>query len=76
MSSAARKTFRYAAIKKVTKKRYRQAVSTIPSNFEGWTVGNVVLDGIVGFGVDAATGAINQYPHTFQVPMQPVIAAK
>jgi len=54
---------------------YQEAVSTIPSNFEGWTVGNLLLGGVIGLGVDAATGAINQYPHTFQVPMQPIPAS-
>jgi len=44
------------------------------SNFEGWTVGNLVFGGIIGLGVDAATGAINEYPRTFQVPMSPLSA--
>jgi hypothetical protein len=48
---------------------WQEAASTIPSNFEGWTVGNIVFGGLIGIGVDAATGAINEYPHTFQVPM-------
>lgn len=48
---------------------WQEAALTIPSNFEGWTVGNILLGGVVGIGVDAATGAINEYPHTFQVPM-------
>jgi hypothetical protein len=58
-----------------TKPAWQDAASTIPSNFEGWTLGNLVLGGIIGFGVDAATGAINEYPHTFQVPMTPLSAA-
>ena len=48
---------------------WQEAALTIPSNFEGWTVGNILLGGVIGIGVDAATGAINEYPHTFQVPM-------
>jgi hypothetical protein len=55
-----------------TKEGYQEAVAMIPSNFEGWTVGNLVFGGIIGVGVDAATGAMNQYPKSFQVPMQPV----
>lgn len=50
---------------------YQEAYSIIPSEFEGWTVGNVLIGGIIGLGVDAATGAINQYPNAFQVPMYP-----
>ncbi len=53
-----------------SKPGWQDGVATIPSNFEGWTVGNLVLGGIIGVGVDAATGAINHYPNSFQVPMQ------
>jgi len=51
---------------------YDDGVAMIPSNFEGWTVGNLVFGGIVGVGVDAATGALNQYPKSFQIPMRAV----
>ncbi len=50
---------------------WQEGFATIPSNFEGWTVGNILLGGVIGLGVDAATGAINEYPHAFQVPMIP-----
>ena len=50
---------------------YQDAVSTIPSDFQGWTLGNLLLGGIIGLGVDAATGAMNEYPHSFMVPMTP-----
>ena len=53
---------------------WQEAALTIPSNFEGWTVGNILLGGVIGIGVDAATGAINEYPHTFQVPMMQAAA--
>jgi hypothetical protein len=55
-----------------TKAGWQDAVAIIPSNFEGWTVGNFILGGVIGFGVDAATGAINEYPHSFQIPMTPL----
>lgn len=51
---------------------YQDAVAMIPSNFAGWTLGNLLLGGVIGVGVDAATGAINEYPHSFQVPMTPL----
>jgi uncharacterized protein YceK len=57
-----------------TKPGWQEGFATIPSNFEGWTVGNILLGGIIGLGVDAATGAINEYPHAFQVPMIPASA--
>jgi hypothetical protein len=53
-----------------TKAGYQDASATIPSDFEGWTLGNLLLGGIIGVGVDASTGAINEYPHAFQIPMQ------
>lgn len=58
-----------------TKSGYVDGFASIPSNFEGWTVGNLLLGGVVGLGVDAATGAINDYPHAFQVPMYPATPA-
>jgi hypothetical protein len=38
-------------------------------------VGNLVFGGIIGLGVDAATGAMNKYPATFQVPMVTIPAS-
>lgn len=55
-----------------TKEGFQEAVASIPSNFEGWTVGNILIGGVIGLGVDAATGAINDYPDAFQVPMTPM----
>ena len=55
-----------------TKEGYQDATAIIPSNFEGWTVGNLIFGGIIGVGVDAATGAMNDYPNAFQVPMTPL----
>jgi hypothetical protein len=52
-----------------TKVGWKDATSTIPSDFEGWTLGNIILGGLIGVGVDATTGAINEYPHAFEVPM-------
>ncbi len=50
---------------------YETAIAVIPSSFEAWTAGNLVFGGVIGLGVDAATGAINEYPNSFQVPMVP-----
>jgi hypothetical protein len=54
-----------------TKPGYQDAMATIPSDFEGWTLGNLLIGGIIGLGVDASTGALNEYPHAFTVPMYP-----
>lgn len=42
---------------------------TIASNLEGMTAGNIVAGGVVGFGVDAATGAMNKYNENNQIAM-------
>src|SRR5215510_8868775 len=31
-----------------TKEGYEEAVASIPSEFEGWTVGNILLGGVIG----------------------------
>ncbi|GEM_PF-812861 len=54
-----------------TKPGWQDAMQTIPSNFEGWTVGNLLIGGVIGVGIDAATGAINEYPHAYNVAMIP-----
>ena len=58
-----------------TKEGYQEAAAVIPSSFEGWTLGNLLIGGIIGVGVDAATGAMNDYPNAFQVPMTPLAPA-
>ena len=50
---------------------WQDATAVIPSNFEGWTLGNLLIGGIIGVGIDASTGAMNEYPNAFQVPMIP-----
>lgn len=52
-----------------TKEGYQDAAAVIPSSFEGWSLGNLILGGVVGVVVDASTGAMNDYPNAFQVPM-------
>ena len=54
---------------KCAKAGYQEASASIPSDFQGWTLGNLVLGGIIGVGVDAATGAMNEYPRAFAIPM-------
>lgn len=51
---------------------WRNASAVIPASFQGWTLGNVLAGGLVGVVVDASSGAMNKYPHAFQVPMIPM----
>ncbi|MCA0432806.1 MAG: hypothetical protein LCH46_06040 [Proteobacteria bacterium] len=43
----------------------------ISSNLEGMTAGNLLVGGVVGLGVDAATGAMNKYAQYTQISMVP-----
>jgi uncharacterized protein YceK len=54
-----------------TKECYLMGSSIIPSNTETMAAGNVVFGGVVGLGVDAATGAMNKYPDIVTVAMLP-----
>jgi hypothetical protein len=54
-----------------TKPGYQDTVAVLPSGFEGWTAGSVLLGNVIGLGVDASTGAMNQYPHSIQIQMLP-----
>lgn len=42
----------------------------IASYTEGMAAGNVLFGGVLGLGVDAATGAMNKYADQTQIPMQ------
>ena len=49
---------------------YHDARATIDSGLEPWTLGNILLGGIIGLGVDAGTGALNKYDEPAHVSMQ------
>ena len=55
-----------------TKPGYQDARLRVPSEFEVWTLGNLLIGGLVGLTVDASDGAMNNYPNVIFVPMQPV----
>ena len=46
------------------------------SGFEPWTLGNLLFGGLIGLGVDWATGAIHKYPNNVQVPTSAYPAAR
>lgn len=54
-----------------TKECYVMGSSIIPSNTETMAAGNVVFGGVIGLGVDAASGAMNKYPDIVTVAMTP-----
>lgn len=54
-----------------TKECYIAGSSIIPSGTESMAAGNVVFGGLIGLGVDAASGAMNKYPDIVTVAMTP-----
>src|SRR5262245_15272241 len=54
-----------------TKECYSMGSSIIPSGTEAMAAGNVVFGGLLGLGVDAASGALNKYPDVVTVAMTP-----
>src|SRR5260221_12945167 len=47
---------------------FQHASLKVPAKFGAATVGNVLAGGIIGIGVDAATGANYSYPTAISVP--------
>ncbi len=61
-----------------SKDGYKTATISQSPSFNGSTFGNILLGGIVGAGVDAATGANYNYPGTLHIPLSadPALASK
>jgi hypothetical protein len=55
---------------------YSDGVGIVASSVEGTTAGNLILGGVVGLGVDAASGAINSYASQTDILMTPVQGCK
>jgi len=58
-----------------TRQGFKDAHTVIPSHFNGATAGNILAGGVIGIGIDAATGANYNYPTSFNVTMMPEDAA-
>ena len=51
---------------------YSPGISTLGSHTEVMTAGNIVFGGLIGLGVDAASGAMNTYDPSVEVVMTPM----
>ena len=53
---------------------YQIGLTTVPSSMQAMTAGNILFGGIIGLGIDAASGAMNQYPPNISLalPVQPL----
>lgn len=58
------------------KQCYQDAVGIISSNTETMTAGNILVGGVIGLGVDAASGAMNRYNADNQFAMIPIPGCK
>jgi len=54
-----------------TKDGFFKENTMLSSSFEGMTFGNIIFGGIIGIGIDAASGAMNKYPDSITVLMTP-----
>ncbi|WP_036281768.1 hypothetical protein [Methylocystis sp. ATCC 49242] len=54
-----------------SKECYSEGNGMLASSMDGMTAGNIVVGGVVGLGVDAATGAMNQYAPQADILMMP-----
>lgn len=43
----------------------------VESNFQGATLGNILIGGIVGIAIDAGSGAMNKYPSSIELVLVP-----
>ena len=50
---------------------YLDATAKLSSSFQGWTLGNAILGGIVGIVVDAGSGAMHEYQPEISVKLLP-----
>lgn len=58
------------------KECFQDGVGIIPSHTESMTAGNVLVGGVVGLAVDAASGAMNKYNDSNQITMIPIAGCK
>ncbi len=54
------------------KEGFKTSVFSADSNLEAMTAGNILFGGIIGIGVDAASGALNKYPAQIIIPMEKI----
>lgn len=51
---------------------YQEGVGMIASELEPMAAGNILVGGVIGIGIDAASGAMNKYAPAINVAMTPI----
>ena len=54
-----------------TRAGHSPGVSTVAPQFQAMTAGNILIGGIIGLGIDAASGALSHYPTNVTVVLPP-----
>ncbi len=57
-----------------TKENYHKAEELVAENFEEMVLGNILIGGLIGIAVDAASGAAFKYPESISIVMRPMLA--
>jgi uncharacterized protein YceK len=61
---------RYADAEVVCKKPgYKDTKAPLSSDTNAWTFGNIIFGGLIGWGIDAGTGAMNKYDEAITVTL-------
>lgn len=50
---------------------FKDGTGELASSFESMTLGNILIGGVIGIGIDAASGAMHQYPSTVTIRLVP-----
>lgn len=53
------------------KEGYQSASGSLSSEFQGMTFGNILFGGLIGVGIDASSGAMNEYPSSVTIALAP-----
>jgi hypothetical protein len=53
------------------KKGFKESNTYLSSTFQTWTVGNLLIGGLIGLAIDASSGAITQYPSEISLKLTP-----
>lgn len=54
-----------------TRPGHADGVNAMPAQFQAMTAGNILLGGLIGIAIDAASGAMGRYPETVTVSLPP-----
>lgn len=56
---------------KCNKLGYQEATAPLESGTDAWVFANIIFGGVIGWGIDAGTGAMNKYDEAVTVTLSP-----